>query len=83
MPRNRDAWASWNCLKGLRGCDSDDKSVCVSYWVNLLQNLPQGTPDLFVTLNPPTPPSKESTQYHVTLAHPLFNKEAIDAQKTD
>ena len=82
MPRNRDAWASWNCLKGSRGCDSDDKSVCVSYWVNLLQNLPQGTPDLFVTLNPPTPPSKESTQYHVTLAHPLFNKEAIDAQKT-
>ena len=82
MPKNRDAWASWNCLKGSRGCDSGDKSVCVSYWVNLLQNLPEGTPDLFVTLNPPKVPSKETTQYHVTLAHPLFNKEAIAAQKT-
>ena len=82
MPRTRAAWASWNCLKGSRGTDGDDKSVCVSYWVNLLQNLPKGTPDLFVTLNPPKPPAEHTVQHRVTLAHPLFNQAAIDAQKS-
>ena len=81
MPRARGAWASWNCLKGSRGTDTDDKSVCVSYWVNLLQNLPKGTPDLFVTLNPPRPPATGTIQHHVTLAHPLFNQAAIQAQE--
>ena len=82
MPRARRAWASWNCLKGSRGTSDADDSVCVSYWVNLLQNLPEGTPDLFVTLNPPRPPAADTVQHHVTLAHPLFNQAAIDAQKT-
>jgi len=82
MPRARRAWASWNCLKGSRGTSDADDSVCVSYWVNLLQNLPEGVPDLFVTLNPPRPPAADTIQHHVTLAHPLFNQAAIDAQKT-
>jgi len=81
MPRTRAAWASWNCLKGSRGTTGDDKSVCVSYWVNLLQNLPAGTPDLFVTLNPPTPPAPHTVQRQFTMSHPLFNQAAIEAQR--
>lgn len=81
MPKNRATWASWNCLKGTRGTSDNSKSVCVTYWVNLLQNLPKDAPDVFVTLNPPKPPRSDSIQHKVTLAHPLFNQEAIDAQK--
>ena len=58
MPRARAAWASWNCVRPGGADASDDAPVCVSYWINLLQNLPEGTPDLFATLNPPTPPDE-------------------------
>jgi len=86
MPRTRDAWASWNCIKGDRlGNISKDaaleRSVCVTYWVNLLQNLAPGSKDVFVTLNPPRAPRDGSVEHKVTLAHPLFNKEAIAAQE--
>ena len=85
MPRNRDAWASWNCLRGDRlGISADEaasRSVCVTYWVNLLQNLAPGTKDLFVTLNPPRDPAAGTVEHKVTLAHPLFNKAAIAAQR--
>lgn len=84
MPRSRDAWASWNCLRGDRldipEEEAKTRSVCVTYWVNLLQNLAPGTKDLFVTLNPPRPPREGSVEHKVTLAHPLFNKAAIAAQ---
>ena len=81
MPRNRKAWASWNCLKGEgRGSTSANESVCVTYWVNLLQNLPKDAPDVFVTLNPPRPPKAETVEHKVTLAHPLFDAGAIEAQ---
>ena len=81
MPRNREAWASWNCLKGEgRGTASEDQSVCVTYWVNLLQNLPRDAPDVFVTLNPPRPPREGTVEHKVTLAHPLFDAGAIEAQ---
>jgi predicted NAD/FAD-binding protein/cyclopropane fatty-acyl-phospholipid synthase-like methyltransferase len=75
------AWASWNCLKGEgRGTKSANESVCVTYWVNLLQNLPKDAPDVFVTLNPPRPPKEGTVEHKVTLAHPLFDANAIEAQ---
>jgi hypothetical protein len=39
MPRNRALWASWNCLSS-SGADSAEAAVCVTYWLNHLQNLP-------------------------------------------
>lgn len=44
MPRRREAWASWNCIQ-----TEGDGPVCVSYWVNLLQNLPEGTTSSLVS----------------------------------
>ncbi|EOD40335.1 hypothetical protein EMIHUDRAFT_454253 [Emiliania huxleyi CCMP1516] len=79
MPRARATWASWNCIKTERP-DEATAAVCVSYWVNLLQNLPAGTPDLFVTLNPPSPPDAAKTVRRVQLAHPLFDGAAVAAQ---
>lgn len=80
MPRNRAAWASWNCLQGA-AAGADTSSVCVSYWVNLLQNLPADAPDVFVTLNPITPPCATKVLTKLTLDHPLLNMAAIAAQQ--
>lgn len=78
MPRMRETWASWNCLK--RDTSDTTSSVCVSYWVNLLQNLPEGCRDVFVTLNPPTPPEASTVLKKLSLAHPLLNMPALAAQ---
>ena len=36
--------------------------------------------DVFVTLNPRVPPAAEKTLRRLTLAHPLFNRKALEAQ---
>lgn len=47
MPRHRAAWASWNAR-----IPADPERACsVTYWMNLLQNLP-GQQAYLVTLNP-------------------------------
>ena len=82
MPRARRAWASWNCLKGIsRHVRRRRLGVRV-----VLGEPPSksagGRPGSVQTLNPPRPPAADTIQHHVTLAHPLFNQAAIDAQKT-
>ena len=74
MPRRKAAWASWNYLRG-----AGDGRVCVSYWMNRLQNLDAGKP-LFVTLNPSRPPAADKTFAMLTYYHPQFDKAALDAQ---
>lgn len=73
MPRRAAAWASWNYLK------SDDDRVCVTYWMNKLQNIDQARP-LFVTLNPAAPPAAEKTFARLTYHHPQFDTAALRAQ---
>ena len=75
MPRRRAVWASWNYL-GRRGADAD--AVCVTYWMNRLQSL-ESAPDLFVTLNPPRRP--DGVLREETYAHPIFDLDALAAQK--
>ena len=82
MPKVKACWASWNCLKrDGKDASSTNASVCVSYWVNLLQNLPESARDVFVTLNPPSPPDPAKTLKVLNLAHPLLNLKALAAQK--
>lgn len=59
---------------------SEDDAVCVSYWLNLLQRLPRGAPDLFCTLNPPHPPAPGTVLRQLTLAHPAFSARSDAAQ---
>lgn len=77
MPKRKAAWASWNYL---RVDDKPSGEVCVSYWMNLLQNIDRARP-LFVTLNPPRPPSPGLCFAEIDYAHPQFNQAAIAAQK--
>lgn len=71
MPVNRKTWSSWNFL-GTSSPQADTSAVCVSYWVNRLQELPPGAPNLFVTLNPITPPAPDTVIRRLKLAHPVF-----------
>jgi hypothetical protein len=69
MPKRKAAWASWNVLK------QDGPDICLTYWMNKLQNLP-GEHPLFVTLNPETPPAEHLTFARMEKAHPQFDAAA-------
>ncbi len=69
MPKKTAAWASWNVIK------QDTPELCLTYWMNRLQNLPNERP-LFVTLNPETPPASHLTFAAMEKAHPQFDAPA-------
>eukprot|EP00924_Labyrinthula_sp_SR-Ha-C_P004311 maker-scaffold_3-snap-gene-20.31-mRNA-1 protein AED:0.20 eAED:0.20 QI:58/1/0.66/1/0.5/0.66/3/0/1186 len=85
LPQNKSAWASWNVLS-----DQDEsKSVCVTYWLNNLQNLDKEKNSSkkfseklkLCTLNPikEIDPNLISSKYQ--LEHPIFDGDAISAQE--
>jgi hypothetical protein len=78
MPKRRKAWSSWNYL----GDSAPDgrRRLCVTYWMNLLQDLPHETP-LFVTLNPVRDVDPTRIIRTEEFDHPLFDAAALKAQK--
>lgn len=76
MPSLRRVWSSWNYL----GRHDGGAAPTVSYWMNRLQNLPQGL-DLFVTLNPPRPPRAGALLRTERYDHPVFDAAALRAQR--
>ena len=76
MPKRRRAWTSWNHI-GTRAAPGEG---CVTYWMNRLQSL-EDAPDLFVTLNPTREIAPEAVVRTDVYEHPLFNAEAISAQR--
>jgi predicted NAD/FAD-binding protein len=78
MPRRRMTWSSWNYLGKSNGKPNDD--LCVTYWMNKLQNIDRRTP-LFVTLNPARMPRDEMTYGVYEFAHPVFDAGAMEAQQ--
>lgn len=75
MPSRRAAWAAWNVL------NQDGPDICLTYWMNTLQNIDKKTP-LFVTLNPETPPAPELTFARMVKEHPQFDAPAEAAVRT-
>ncbi len=69
MPKRKAAWAAWNVMEG-HSARQDD--VCLTYWMNVLQGLPQDKP-LFVTLNPPAPPAQDKIFAALEFDHPQFD----------
>ncbi|HSM96115.1 MAG TPA: FAD-dependent oxidoreductase [Rhizomicrobium sp.] len=78
MPKRRRTWASWNYLGHTRDRLNDD--LCVTYWMNKLQNIDHRAP-LFVTLNPREMPRAEMTYGIYDYAHPVFDTAAMEAQQ--
>jgi predicted NAD/FAD-binding protein len=77
MPRRRAVWSSWNYI-GSRANAGD--AICVTYWMNRLQNLATEVP-VFVTLNPPRPPRAGTLLHSEVYDHPIFDAQAMDAQR--
>jgi predicted NAD/FAD-binding protein len=77
MPERRAVWSSWNYI-GSRDAVRD--SVCVTYWMNRLQNIESDKP-LFVTLNPPRPPRAGTLLHSEVYDHPIFDAKAMIAQR--
>ncbi|KAJ0034271.1 hypothetical protein Pint_25136 [Pistacia integerrima] len=63
MPQNPAAWSAWNFL------GSTDSKACLTYWLNVLQNLGETTLPFLVTLNPERKP--EHTLLKWTTGHPV------------
>ncbi len=79
MPKNKPCWASWNYYITPSSQGSDELVSSTHYWMNSLQGVSQNE-NYFVAINPQRAPQKalKTITYH----HPLFNLEAIKAQKS-
>jgi predicted NAD/FAD-binding protein len=78
MPRRRGVWSSWNYVG--RRAEAGQRELCVTYWMNRLQSLPDEQ-QLFVTLNPIRPPRPGSIVRSEIYEHPIFDAPAIRAQR--
>ncbi len=80
MPKRRKAWASWNYISDESDpTNADTRLVCLTYWMNLLQNIDRRFP-LFVTLNPHRDPQSGTSIAAFEYEHPIFDRAALDAQ---
>ena len=78
MPRRRKVWSAWNYLSS--PAQDGQRPVCVTYWLNQLQDLPFETPVL-VTLNPHRPPAPETVHASFDYEHPIMDQSTIAAQQ--
>ncbi|GKD42099.1 cyclopropane-fatty-acyl-phospholipid synthase, partial [Tanacetum coccineum] len=63
MPKNPSAWSSWNFLGTV------DNKACLTYWLNVLQNIDDKGLPFLVTLNPPRTPDNMLLKW--TTGHPM------------
>ncbi|OQX38006.1 MAG: hypothetical protein B0D91_05395 [Oceanospirillales bacterium LUC14_002_19_P2] len=77
MPERRKVWSSWNYLADYRLAG---RPVSVTYWMNILQKLPEGARNYLVSLNPLSEPAQDKVIKRITWNHPVFDREAMRAQ---
>ncbi|KAF8016552.1 hypothetical protein BT93_H1921 [Corymbia citriodora subsp. variegata] len=73
MPKNPAAWSAWNFL------GSTENEVCLTYWLNVLQNLDQRDLPFLVTLNPSREP--QHTLLKWCTGHPIPSVAASKASQ--
>ena len=85
MPRRRVAWSSWNYITESPFPPTGDgniSKVCLTYWMNLLQHIPEKKyGPILVTLNPLSMPDPRLAKGIWEYSHPLYNSAAIRSQK--
>ena len=80
MPQRKSAWAAWN-FENLKGRSmSDNKGICLHYWINKLQPLPFNT-NVFVTLNEKRKIDENKVIKIIQYAHPVLDEHAVQAQE--
>lgn len=75
LPKRKKLWSAWNYVSSPK-----TQSVSVSYLINKLQPLMTEVP-VIVTLNPHKAVSADKIYRIIHYTHPLFDTNAIDAQK--
>lgn len=78
MPKRKRLWSCWNYLKSN---DLKEDKLCVTYWMNELQEL-RTKQDLFVTLNPTGEIDPTKIHREFDYMHPVFDSASIEAQKS-
>jgi predicted NAD/FAD-binding protein len=79
LPRREKAWAAWNYERAATTAQESTR-VCLHYLLNRLQPLPFQQA-VVVSLNPVSPIAPEKILGEYAYAHPVFDLQAIDAQK--
>ena len=79
MPQRKLAWASWNYLRDQKAQSPEDSPVSLTYWMNNLQPL-RTKHNVFLTLNPMSPPAAEHILAQWQVLHPQFNAASTQAQ---
>ena len=79
MPNNKKSWSSWNVLNN---DDLNNKNICVTYWINKLQNIKSDKP-ILVTLNADKNnlPSSKYVIKKIMFRHPILNENYTKAKK--
>lgn len=80
MPRRRGVWSAWNYLASRGQAAGAADALCVTYWMNRLQDLGD-SPPLFVTLNPLREPAPGTLLLEQVYEHPVFDARAMQAQQ--
>ena len=77
------AWAAWNYTAKSGTLPTSKQHVSVNYLINRLQPLPSALMDthIIVSLNPSTEPDPKLVHAEIHYSHPVFDMQAIQAQK--
>ncbi len=79
LPRRKLAWAAWNYERAADN-SREQAAVCLHYLINRLQPVPFKQP-VIVSLNPVHEIPAEQVHGDFDYAHPVFDTEAIAAQR--
>lgn len=84
MPVRRSAWSAWNFLTESIDGKQDKDDVTLTYWMNLLQSLPEEKyGPILVTLNAPDQAAApEKTVAKFAYDHPIYTAKSVAAQET-
>ncbi|GAB4842222.1 hypothetical protein Ancab_012180 [Ancistrocladus abbreviatus] len=71
MPQSPAAWSAWNFL------GKTENKVCLTYWLNVLQNIGESGQPFFVTFDPPHTPKNTFLKW--SAGHPVPSLAAYNA----
>lgn len=81
MPVRRAAWTSWNFMTKSAPQNMNTDQVCLTYWMNNLQHMPESEfGPVLVTLNPLHRPAEDTIQGEWRYAHPQFTPDSVASQ---
>ena len=75
MPKNKNAWCSWNSSLSAR----NNENSSVTYWLNQLQNL-KIDKNIFLTINPFYEIDQNKVFKEIRFTHPYYDENALQNQ---